>query len=323
MLGELHPAHPRGSGEHEPLITPNLNNLGSSPRERGAPAAGSTPTSTLRLIPAGAGSTSPALVTRRRKRAHPRGSGEHPRPNAPWILLGGSSPRERGARQQARRHLERIGLIPAGAGSTVQGLDHGQPSRAHPRGSGEHSGSCTAGGAGRGSSPRERGALSLAGRVFNVLGLIPAGAGSTRDGSPASTSSRAHPRGSGEHRTYQDVGPLQMGSSPRERGARMPPPDVSPVTGLIPAGAGSTSCSRSACRRRRAHPRGSGEHSMVAHSRSSRTGSSPRERGAPTTRAAAVPPTGLIPAGAGSTCCRRPISSGRWAHPRGSGEHRN
>ena len=70
------------------------------------------------------------------------------------------------------------------------------------------------------------------------------------------------------------------GSSPRARGALVDHADQEGVVGLIPAGAGSTARSTSSWRRRRAHPRGRGEHTSAYSARSVIGGSSPRARGA-------------------------------------------
>ncbi len=172
-----------------------------------------------------------------------------------------------------------------------------------------------------GSSPRERGARGMITLPSGAVGLIPAGAGSTRCRQQREPQARAHPRGSGEHPGGDGRTKSREGSSPRERGAPIGSDTRYRPHGLIPAGAGSTISSVLTRRPARAHPRGSGEHRWHRNRPSSGVGSSPRERGAPTPRRPRTRPEGLIPAGAGSTrwsTSRGPV--GR-AHPRGSGEH--
>ena len=75
--------------------------------------------------------------------------------------------------------IQRIGIIPAYAGSTVpQVLRNGVDSD-HPRVCGEHQLDDHAGDCRRGSSPRMRGALLARVWSDSHLGIIPAYAGST------------------------------------------------------------------------------------------------------------------------------------------------
>ena len=112
-----------------------------------------------------------------------------------------------------------------------------------------------------------------------------------------------------------------QGSSPRMRGARpVGEPDGAPH-GIIPAYAGSTSCTRIAARPGRDHPRVCGEHGGAVEATYDRMGSSPRMRGALRPPFSKSPSTGIIPAYAGSTrtvpCSRPPTGD----HPRVCGEH--
>ncbi len=174
--------------------------------------------------------------------------------------------------------------------------------RAHPRGSGEHWWSSCGACSPTGSSPRERGALLRPAAVGEPGGLIPAGAGSTRPCQTSTARRPAHPRGSGEHPGGDGRTKSREGSSPRERGA-LPGHHGAPFRpGLIPAGAGSTPQRCGSAPGTGAHPRGSGEHLRDAWSGAQLSGSSPRERGAPSQHR----PT------------HRPFVR---AHPRGSGEH--
>lgn len=89
---------------------------------------------------------------------------------------------------------------------------------------------------------------------------------------------RAHPRGRGEHEIGIDDAFAEVGSSPRARGAQEPMPRIRRVAGLIPAGAGSTSCRVIRWRMRGAHPRRRGEHLQTTSANRPRRGSSPQAR---------------------------------------------
>ena len=216
------------------------------------------------------------------------------------------------------------GLIPAEAGSTSSRLRccrtcgahpcgrGGAPttpprpavtSRAHPRGRGEHlrgrTGTCVR----SGSSPRTRRALQVERARLRSAGLIPADAGSTTCPRPTGASTRAHPRGRGEHREPTRAVNYDKGSSPRTRGARVRRVGVVEVDGLIPADAGSTWPNRSKGPCLRAHPRGRGEHMSSNSVQEGLAGSSPRTRGARGFGGNRPPSAGLIPADAGSTSC--------------------
>jgi len=192
-------AHPRGRGEHYPDHMREDGLSGSSPRARGAQMLSGRPRPSVRLIPAGAGSTARSSTPTPPRRAHPRGRGEHPLATRSRALVAGSSPRARGAlvRLEARDRVGR--LIPAGAGSTSASVTIPGCSRAHPRGRGEHLEPSEIKRGMAGSSPRARGARARPGARPARLRLIPAGAGSTSPACPTPAAARAHPRGRGEH----------------------------------------------------------------------------------------------------------------------------
>ncbi len=196
-------AHPRGRGEHAPPEWEGIPKAGSPPRARGAPAAAVALHDHRGLTPAGAGSTLCGCPGRTRRRAHPRGRGEHHRIMGDGVGVRGSPPRARGARRGRGVRAAAGGLTPAGAGSTAAGPTTWPPSGAHPRGRGEHSSSGLARIRETGSPPRARGAHGhdVAGPV--AAGLTPAGAGSTWARSTRSTGTWAHPRGRGEHPTVR------------------------------------------------------------------------------------------------------------------------
>ena len=75
-------------------------------------------------------------------------------------------------------------------------------------------------------------------------GIIPAHAGSTLFALIGPPTERDHPRACGEHLDWLPEEPLDVGSSPRMRGAPGEQPSARPTHGIIPAHAGSTQCIR-------------------------------------------------------------------------------
>ena len=92
----------------------------------------------------------------------------------------GSSPRVRGAPEDALHEISGIGIIPACAGSTSCGGMTPACGGDHPRVCGEHHGLPLRSGSGLGSSPRVRGAQHIKIDLVAEGGIIPACAGSTR-----------------------------------------------------------------------------------------------------------------------------------------------
>ena len=115
--------------------------------------------------------------------------------------------------------------------------------------------------------------------------------------------------------------PKQQGSSPRVRGKL----DVAETAGdaarLIPACAGKTADQKPILAEFAAHPRVCGENVFAHARRRVDQGSSPRVRGKPGGRAETARAGGLIPACAGKTSVRAPLSSTPGAHPRVCGEN--
>ena len=231
----------------------------------------------------------------------------------------GSSPRVRGRRSIRTRTFGMTGLIPAGAGQTSGGTYQREHVTAHPRGCGADCRGQCVGLVGLGSSPRVRGRPFAYLAYLVVVGLIPAGAGQTSQRCSGPVSSRAHPRGCGADRLHIRFLHVNEGSSPRVRGRRERQAAAGAAFGLIPAGAGQTSTTRTAPTKSWAHPRGCGADAGVPECAADFQGSSPRVRG----RRVACPRGGLherlIPAGAGQTSPELSRCTRSTAHPRGCG----
>ena len=173
-----------------------------------------------------------------------------------------------------------------------------------------------------GSSPLARGPPFWYGGGASAAGLIPARAGTTREGFSSKTCSRAHPRSRGDHPLLAGRGGCAGGSSPLARGPRGGRSAANHRPGLIPARAGTTLCKLDSLKPERAHPRSRGDHLFCACGKCCLWGSSPLARGPhPRTEQPAYPP-GLIPARAGTTSAEPFAALRRWAHPRSRGDHR-
>ena len=293
--------HPRVCGEHCHHLQPEYLRLGSSPRMRGAPVLLYESGKVDGIIPAYAGSTPPLAYTNICRWDHPRVCGEHsPRTGSASKRLG-SSPRMRGAQRALGKETVHARIIPAYAGSTLYGGVIAVHEEDHPRVCGEHLVTVAIYATLVGSSPRMRGALLPPWPGQRPERIIPAYAGSTSGGTSGSRGTRDHPRVCGEHREV----PLELVH----------------LLWIIPAYAGSTVRDQGAQAARRDHPRVCGEHSSPSSSSSCPPGSSPRMRGAHPRDVLLHLHEGIIPAYAGSTTCRRPISPPARDHPRVCGEH--
>ena len=213
------------------------------------------------------------------------------------------------------------GIIPAYAGSTFDSLRGYKAKGDHPRVCGEHVFCSLIISPQKGSSPRMRGALGHPIPTIALNGIIPAYAGSTANRHVTKSTTWDHPRVCGEHLYECIVCTHGVGSSPRMRGARERPAFAGKHERIIPAYAGSTRGRAPRSRPSRDHPRVCGEHSNWHSAEPPVSGSSPRMRGAQTTRAFHPRSRRIIPAYAGSTpgSCRC-----RWCtedHPRVCGEH--
>ena len=271
------------------------------------------------LIPAGAGQTFSSSHQSASCGAHPRGCGA----DVDVVGFGesdlGSSPRVRGRRMGSRQRRNEGGLIPAGAGQTACLDNSTRSSRAHPRGCGADIRLCDGTYQDPGSSPRVRGRLGHHPFKVERRGLIPAGAGQTKQPTSCLSGCRAHPSGCGADGIGLNLLWGASGSSPRVRGRLAWADDAPHWLGLIPAGAGQTRPVQYRRPAHGAHPRGCGADAGANVLAVSRQGSSPRVRGRRPGGVDLVEQVGLIPAGAGQTPLCPAVAPRRGAHPRGCG----
>ena len=120
-------------------------------------------------------------------------------------------------------------IIPAYAGSTLALINASIKPVDHPRVCGEHAKNRSSHSSSMGSSPRMRGARSGMRIQPQLLGIIPAYAGSTYILTGLWLAIRDHPRVCGEHSPKSIARCVGTGSSPRMRGAHFEIPDI-PMT---------------------------------------------------------------------------------------------
>ena len=174
--------HPRIRGEHANTMPVTIRHFGSSPHTRGAHAKSRWLSPSIRIIPAYAGSTSPAPAPSSAPSDHPRIRGEHAQRHNPKGDFTGSSPHTRGARPGSSIAAAGWRIIPAYAGSTCTSTRPSRASTDHPRIRGEHIQKQSADSTGKGSSPHTRGAPGMGSWLRRRPRIIPAYAGSTRCG---------------------------------------------------------------------------------------------------------------------------------------------
>ena len=172
------------------------------------------------------------------KQAHPRRCGADNKPEVAAAQAYGSSPQGRGRFWDDLGPSAAIGLIPAGAGQMGWVACGNRQHRAHPRRCGADSAYWSNVIAADGSSPQVRADVVPISVFPFCERLIPAGAGQIGSWPSRVRRKWAHPRRCGADRTVQDFGQCFIGSSPQVRGRSNKHIFISPVTGLIPAGAG-------------------------------------------------------------------------------------
>ncbi len=252
---------------------------------------------------------------------HPRGCGEHVGITIKAANIIGSSPRARGTQQHRPAGRGQRRFIPAGAGNTDRLYRPRSLQPVHPRGCGEHAKDVPASVLLAGSSPRVRGTQDRSTPGQQTARFIPAGAGNTSGWGRQVISGTVHPRGCGEHDDFALDHLLDVGSSPRVRGTRLPDKVHFAGSRFIPAGAGNTGSPEYRANPPAVHPRGCGEHLACILANIKGHGSSPRVRGTLEPDRAADCRQRFIPAGAGNTSTWSRPAPSTAVHPRGCGEH--
>ena len=107
-------------GEHRSIVGIGVACQGSSPHVRGALNPATPEIDQTGIIPACAGSTEVLMRATFYRRDHPRMCGEHLANVVDSMSYLGSSPHVRGARGHDPRCQNRMGIIPACAGSTLR-----------------------------------------------------------------------------------------------------------------------------------------------------------------------------------------------------------
>ena len=232
------PAHPRRCGADGRLYSKYMLMRGSSPQVRGRSTPMPRRAKVGRLIPAGAGQIIMVFPFVCAERAHPRRCGADPC-NGFWVTSRiGSSPQVRGRFCWPWLKRPDFGLIPAGAGQIGLVGKALREAGAHPRRCGADRIMAAPKFHCRGSSPQVRGRSCGSHCPNNFRGLIPAGAGQMSTRFLSNPMMGAHPRRCGADLACTSLRCVRNGSSPQVRGRSNKHIFISPVTGLIPAGAG-------------------------------------------------------------------------------------
>ena len=130
-----------------------------------------------------------------------------------------------------------------------------------------------------------------------------------------------HPRSRGEYCAAECGEAALQGSSPLSRGIPCSRSQRPRRTGIIPALAGNTCCSRAGRPERSDHPRSRGEYVAADWALVRRVGSSPLSRGIRLGFGAVGDPVRIIPALAGNTPPSTPVRPEERDHPRSRGEY--
>ncbi len=235
---------------------------GPSPRARGADVGLVAGDGARGSIPACAGSSCRPCPRTWSSWVHPRVRGEQVRRSLWRWQPPGPSPRARGAELVQAFAQVAIGSIPACAGSRSPRTRARSGQRVHPRVRGEQSTGSPCPLNVKGPSPRARGADGKPHVDVAAAGSIPACAGSRRRDPVRASRARVHPRVRGEQLVRILVERIDVGPSPRARGAVRNDAASLGQTGSIPACAGSRARTASRSADDRVHPRVRGEQSI-------------------------------------------------------------
>ena len=172
----------------------------------------------MRIIPALAGNTPCSAWLFFLRRDHPRSRGEYYTPGYHGMGVTGSSPLSRGIRFAKQRGGLIVGIIPALAGNTFQGVKTLTTNKDHPRSRGEYRIIRVTSCQDTGSSPLSRGIRYVLQGGVAPGGIIPALAGNTPLQCICTSERPDHPRSRGEY-TWRNL-PRRtfLRDHPRSRG---------------------------------------------------------------------------------------------------------
>ena len=273
--------HPRSRGVYAVGLTLAMTACGSSPLARGLRKRKRKKKYYVRIIPARAGFTLPAVVPLADQGDHPRSRGVYAMRHTPADECLGSSPLARGLHAHATRARRVRRIIPARAGFThfllvfITGLVD------HPRSRGVYEVGVEAAGPAAGSSPLARGLRDRRTSQVPSHRIIPARAGFTKRFRPQTPAPRDHPRSRGVYTAPVLQVSRADGSSPLARGLRCPFRGGGLEAGIIPARAGFTAPTAKTATPTTDHPRSRGVYRSSTPPASRNQGSSPLARGLP------------------------------------------
>ena len=311
--------HPRSRGVYCPSVCSASIMPGSSPLARGLPSRIPSFGYPKRIIPARAGFTHSPASALDWSQDHPRSRGVYRPGPRPCCSPRGSSPLARGLPVDGHVHAGAGGIIPARAGFTCWPCIWTTGAADHPRSRGVYSTPPLKTFLIDGSSPLARGLPVGNAAQSSEEGIIPARAGFTPSRPAGPPPPGDHPRSRGVYRRQRLHRGIPAGSSPLARGL--------PAWGnlaylsirIIPARAGFTASSPSACTHRRDHPRSRGVYTARPGVARARSGSSPLARGLRFSSLSSRCRIGIIPARAGFTRRTRRRRPDRRDHPRSRG----
>ena len=234
----LFAVYPRACGGTRASKAGKQKRNGLSPRLRGNPVRPRPVFVSLRSIPAPAGEPAAARHLSHRPPVYPRACGGTLLLALPVVLLSGLSPRLRGNRGVRFGRYARTRSIPAPAGEPYRCAAPGTPDGVYPRACGG-----TRSWGGRqpprwGLSPRLRGNRGLRPGRYSEPGSIPAPAGEPVGDFQGCDVLEVYPRACGGTTSFQGLGRIIYGLSPRLRGNRDGLTLNGPLIGSIPAPAG-------------------------------------------------------------------------------------
>ena len=171
---------------------------------------------------------------------HPRSRGVYTSKGRPARSASGSSPLARGLRSYSVHSGAERWIIPARAGFTEYADEIMEPTTDHPRSRGVYRYRFRDELANYGSSPLARGLPYADRRTAGTLGIIPARAGVTPQGTRDAGPARDHPRSRGVYSGGKSPKDQVKGSSPLARGLRISGARIVAGSRIIPARAGFT-----------------------------------------------------------------------------------